>query len=80
MTQELQDEICKGCLQHKDCGYITRSLQYKCPVIQSHEYGYEMGCYDTVKKACEWLERHIPSNYTSNTITFVEQFKKAMEQ
>lgn len=34
---------------------------------------------DIIDKSCEWLEKHIPSNYTSNTITFVEQFRKAMK-
>lgn len=32
-----------------------------------------------IERACEWLYRHTPSNYTSNTITFVEQFRKAMQ-
>lgn len=60
---------------------IVKQSNLSCDIFQKgFENGFNFGCKFAIDKACEWLERHTPSNYTSNTITFVEQFKKAIEE
>lgn len=72
--------------RNEQIGEAAMHEAYKHTIQEAYycELYFEMGAKwadrTMIERACEWLERHTPSNYTSNTITFVELFRKAMEQ
>lgn len=71
---------CTKCSHYKDCGFISRGLEYKCDILDIFDAGVDAA----IDKASQWLKENcvdIVIGYLRGYIVddFVEQFKKAMQ-
>ena len=70
MTQAVK-QFCESCDLHKTCGFVGRSLEYKCERLSDFSLWYERA----VDKACEFIKQ----NWIWNN-EMIEKFCKYMEE
>ena len=49
MYKDAEQRICNACSSHKDCPWVIRGLESKCPYLGDVMYGYEV-CQEDMKK------------------------------
>lgn len=87
--KERQKQVCMGCGDCANCGFISRNLESDCPHMIAKMDGWELGWQDAIDKACEWLKfnyveftdnSRLGLNINELIKDFKKDLKKAMEE
>ena len=57
------NKFCESCILNKDCGYISRNLEEKCPDLQTYMDGYYDGYDEALSNSINAVYKWIKDNY-----------------